>query len=57
MLCYNFRCLLHPYNRALFASIAFATLFVAGQSRASDRDHNPPVGTWRPAVAGAIAGM
>ena len=47
MLCPNCRRSLRSHGRFLLASIALGTLFIAGQSRASDSDHNPLVGTWR----------
>ena len=39
--------LLRPHGRLLLASITVAAMFVACQSRASDSERNPLVGTWR----------
>lgn len=47
MLCPDYRRSLRSRGRFLLASIALATVIVAGQVRASDSDHNPLVGTWR----------
>jgi hypothetical protein len=38
---------LRSHCRFLIASIALGTLLIVGQSRASDSEHNPLVGTWR----------
>lgn len=47
MMCPDYRRSLRSRGRFLFASIALATVIVAGQVRASDSDHSPLVGTWR----------
>jgi Lipocalin-like domain len=47
MFCLNYRRSLRSHGRFLLASIALGTLFIVGQSRASDREPNPLVGTWR----------
>ena len=41
------RRLLRPHGQFLLASTTVAAMFIANQSRASDGDRNPLVGTWR----------
>ena len=47
MLCSIHQRLLRPQRRPFLTSIAVAALIMAPQSRASDSDRNPLVGTWR----------